>query len=316
MNLFSIKKITPPYRSYLSILDKHFGRLRRDAIASADISSRRKSDTLFILGSGASINTYAESKWHEISRHDTFGFNMWLYHELVPTYYMDECIKPAGAPFLKLAVELQRHRLHDYRNTLVILKDYRRLLEYPELLDDYPFAHLPHFFFPYSREIKGETPRQHMRQLQILSLQGAFRRKKSLWYWLTKRGSVYSIVVFGIIAGYRRIVLCGIDLNNPYYFYRAEKYRKGPLPQLPDPASDPDFARQFAHYYLMPDAPPPAGIDVLPSVHPSHRPQAGTLTMLEALRCLRDVVARPRKIEIYSALQSSALYPEFPSFFE
>src|SRR5207249_922467 len=35
----------------------------------------RKSDTVFIFGSGASLHSITEAEWREFERHDTIGFN-------------------------------------------------------------------------------------------------------------------------------------------------------------------------------------------------------------------------------------------------
>lgn len=46
----------------------------------AELRARRRSDTVFVFGSGASLNELSEDDWAEIARHDTFGFN-WFVHE-------------------------------------------------------------------------------------------------------------------------------------------------------------------------------------------------------------------------------------------
>ena len=50
----------------------------------------KQSDTLFILGSGASILELNKEQLTEIEENDSFGFNFWLLHKLVPTYYSAE----------------------------------------------------------------------------------------------------------------------------------------------------------------------------------------------------------------------------------
>jgi hypothetical protein len=44
------------------------------------LRARRRSDTVFVFGSGASLNEIGAGAWEEIARHDTFGFN-WFVHE-------------------------------------------------------------------------------------------------------------------------------------------------------------------------------------------------------------------------------------------
>ena len=45
-----------------------------------ELRGRRRSDTVFVFGSGASLNDVAEDEWRAIAAHDTFGFN-WFVHE-------------------------------------------------------------------------------------------------------------------------------------------------------------------------------------------------------------------------------------------
>jgi len=48
--------------------------------AEDELRTMRRSDTVFIFGSGASLNDLGSEEWDEIARHDTFGFN-WFVHE-------------------------------------------------------------------------------------------------------------------------------------------------------------------------------------------------------------------------------------------
>src|SRR5262245_58255707 len=47
---------------------------------SASASRLRKSDTVFIYGSGYSLNDISEAEWRHMTAHDTFGFNA-FYHQ-------------------------------------------------------------------------------------------------------------------------------------------------------------------------------------------------------------------------------------------
>ena len=72
---------------------QHFLRQRRcQSEISAkkwNLSSYKQSDTLFILGSGGSIATCSDKQWETIGKHDSIGFNFWLLHEFVPTYFTE-----------------------------------------------------------------------------------------------------------------------------------------------------------------------------------------------------------------------------------
>ena len=48
----------------------------------------KKSNTLFILGSGDSINDINNKQWEEIKQSDSLGINSWLVHKHMPTYML------------------------------------------------------------------------------------------------------------------------------------------------------------------------------------------------------------------------------------
>src|SRR5690554_5249502 len=57
-------------------------------IATRDnLITYKNSNILFILGSGPSINEITEDQWTHISACDSIGFNWFLVHSHVPTYY-------------------------------------------------------------------------------------------------------------------------------------------------------------------------------------------------------------------------------------
>lgn len=45
-----------------------------------ELRARRRSETVFVFGSGWSLNEIAADEWTDIARHDTFGFN-WFVHQ-------------------------------------------------------------------------------------------------------------------------------------------------------------------------------------------------------------------------------------------
>ena len=50
------------------------------ALTEEELRRTRKSDTVFIFGSGYSLNDIPPEQWREIERHDTLGFN-WFVHQ-------------------------------------------------------------------------------------------------------------------------------------------------------------------------------------------------------------------------------------------
>ena len=56
-------------------------------LSEAELRATRKSDTLFIFGSGYSINDISDAKWKHFEQHDTMGFNLFVHQERVRVDY-------------------------------------------------------------------------------------------------------------------------------------------------------------------------------------------------------------------------------------
>src|SRR5438105_10010101 len=82
-----------------------------------DLHAYKRSNTLFVLGSGASVNEISPERWKVIARHDSVGFNFWLVHPFVPTYYFLEVIRRADSPeAFDPFVTIANERAADYRD--------------------------------------------------------------------------------------------------------------------------------------------------------------------------------------------------------
>ena len=58
----------------------------------SNIFKNKNSDTLFILGSGESINSI--KIWDKIRSHDSIGFNYFIFNNFVPSFYILESTYP------------------------------------------------------------------------------------------------------------------------------------------------------------------------------------------------------------------------------
>src|SRR4051812_26800845 len=102
--------------------------VRNAGVATLDrvyLEAYKQSDTLFVLGSGSSINQISAERWSGIAAHDTLGFNFWLYHPFVPRFYFFENVGAAAAVFepLKQAIA---SRAADYADVPKIMMDFDR----------------------------------------------------------------------------------------------------------------------------------------------------------------------------------------------
>lgn len=250
---------------------------------------KRKSDTLFILGSGLSINEISTDEWAQIANHDSVGFNNWMLHSFVPTFFVTE----PGKDLNILSLEYRNFVLRDYGKTQVpiLIKDAERYryVEMLNILKAVPADLLAQMQLSWDWESQVQEGSFFRKQLKQLNRFGLL--DSPFCPSLRKRASVFNLVVLAMRAGYKEIVLCGVDLNAEGYFFDKNR-----------------FALQEQGYWL----PPQVSSE---GVHKTNDPEFGELTIDQALIALRDEVLNPREITIQVAFKSSALYPSFPSYF-
>jgi hypothetical protein len=175
-------------------------------VAPSDVD--RKSDRVYILGSGASVLEIDD--WNEIANHDSIGFNFWILHSFVPSVYFLEI--PRDLRNKEKFFSALRERRKDYEETQV-------LLPYIPCKND-------------RKCVKSIFLIKHINLPFILPLPSVFLYKKILniiylkmninsIFFCSGSSSVDKILNYCVAVGYKEIVLCGVDLNTTDYFYEA-----------------------------------------------------------------------------------------------
>lgn len=246
----------------------------------------KNSDTLFILGSGESIAGYTAGQFKEIKGHDSIGFNFWLLHSHIPTYYVVE-FQPKCERSRLLWENLER-RAKDYVEVPVLIKYSTTFWNERHLLP----KTLKRLFVASSMSIPGMIGRTFSRWLSILDSLKIFDCLLPDGLILYRQASLSWLLIFAMQLGYKKIVLCGVDLNTPRYFYEISK----------------DFCHE--RNLLI----PPAGFTT--DVHPTNSQSycIGGLPISDVLHIMDDVLLKKRGVEIFVGAKSSALYPGFPLY--
>jgi hypothetical protein len=273
------------------------------------VNQYKSSDTLFILGSGGSIQDLSPAAWETIRGCDSLAMNFWLYHPFVPTWF--SCEIPRDTREAEVMSKLLERRAADYAGTAVLLKDVTKLQErFPGWHEKVPLAHYPHLYCLPSLSVAGKNRSSLRRHLRLQRWLGLFKREDTLWGLPMKRATIFLALAFAAKAGYRNVILCGIDLNNSDYFYRAQEYRRQDLPQLPEP---PGKSEDLKKLYQA------SGVkmhhDPNPHIHNTMDPALNPLPIDEMLHALNEMVLKPAGIRCYVSLPSSALYPRMPVYF-
>ena len=260
---------------------------------------RRTSDTLFVLGSGETINDHPAEHWDRVAEHDSIGLNFWLLHQFVPSSYLFEWVgrEPSPEVAARLAVRQELVRLRapaiGARPVLFRVPAWRAVgsrqlcpVDVEEQLghEGMNLVVTSDLDFP---ELDADGFRRSialLRRLRGLSSSGSWK------YLASTRGSVLWAVLFGVRMGYRSIVLCGVDLTGVRYFFE-----------------DPDAPLR------LPDAPLPANTQP-GTIHKTADPARPGATMPELLAAVRDEVLDPIGVSLRIAHRDSALAASFDRY--
>jgi hypothetical protein len=184
-------------------------------ILDDSIKAHKTGDTLFILGSGPSINRLTEAQWRHIARHDSVGFNWWMLHEFVPTFYV---LQYTASPALSA---LMRHRSAAYRKVPMMVRgDFVaqgliRLDEDPrgEFLRDHDLYFMREYPISSRCSIPIESLLRHAELLGMLS-------HNQIGPFVPKWGCTLGLLIsWGYQMGYRKLVLCGMDMTSNEHFW-------------------------------------------------------------------------------------------------
>jgi hypothetical protein len=271
---------------------KEIQRLRREHVAlgieDLAVSRFKRSDTVFILGSGASVNDLNAADWSLVARHDSVGFNFWLIHDFVPRFFFLEM--PADPHEAQLMREILATKAAAYRDVPCIM-DYRVLRKYhpdadflggvPEPLRSNVYLRAWYYVPALSRNWAKRT----LRLWQHLYARGHVALTDALHY----RSSLCAVVLFSFMCGYKNLVLVGVDLNDSLYFWQT---RPKQYPHLP-----------------LPDRSQARACHV--TIDPQH---SSLLPIDEFLYLLDEVVLGPAGVQLYVAGTRSRLFPHFPQY--
>jgi hypothetical protein len=171
------------------------------------LRATRKSDTVFIFGSGASLNDISPAEWTSIAAHDTMGFNWFVRQRFVRCDYhlvremgSDDLDPASWRPVLEEYFDLARHNPH-YADTVFLVQT-------------------------------GFRATNGNRAIGL----GLLPAESAVFLWHSRRGrrepttrlsdglahvhaTLEDCVNFAFLMGWRAIVLTGIDLYDRRYFW-------------------------------------------------------------------------------------------------
>lgn len=187
----------------------------------SDLKDYKRSDVLFILGSGASICSLDATQWEQVRRFDSLGMNFWTIHPHVPNFYSFELpgIEALDRAFLCNL----KNRASDYQQTALISKvratcDMNVLHGISDVITSAELsATIPAYFTVHDKA-------QLICLLQNYEKISGHLRSKYPDVLFRKRASVVFATMLGYDLGFKDIVYCGIDGKaGSGYFYETSR---------------------------------------------------------------------------------------------
>jgi hypothetical protein len=249
------------------------------------LSPLKTSNTVFILGSGASINQIHGARWRTIARHDTIGFNFWPVHSFLPRIFV----------FENLCTSIQKDLYRAFYSTIELrAQDYRPVVKiatepHPQserqILHELPPLFRENLYVGYTAPVVARNNEELETGMRYLREGGVFTSGDSVEWLFKYGGSVVAMLNLAVRMNYRRIILCGIDLGKQEYFYQdRERYPK---------SADWEFCSRK-------------------EVHLTSRRLPCMVPAQEVIEAFDRVILKPAGIELFVENRNSTLFPRVP----
>jgi len=208
---------------------------KQSAIASLPLLSKERlrykleddseAETFYVLGSGSSIEDLTEANFDHIAGQTSVGINNWGLHPFVPNIYSLESVPWVGdgGDFVRAMKLLDRSDIVSRQPEILILrpKTFAEIKQISQLPSS-----LQHSVSFYGRIMPATRHNENLTGDVSEFFSNIAPRFSSIV--LDSGASVVRMVVLGILLGFPRIVLAGIDLNSSPYFWEANpKYLSG-----------------------------------------------------------------------------------------
>lgn len=204
-----------------------YGRSGAVAIGEDELRTRKRSDTIYIFGSGYSLNNLTAGDWSAIEKNDTMGFSYFVLQKYVRMDF--HLIRELG-----VTAHDNNERKDNWRD---IFGAYGKILRTNTRYKDAVFVVQGGWpAYVGNRFVGGGFLPPGARLFRYRNgKRGNYPPARSFAEGLTHGpATVTDCVNFASILGWRRIVLCGIDLYDRRYFWQAPDRDFFGIPGLTD----------------------------------------------------------------------------------
>jgi hypothetical protein len=182
-------------------------------LAEPDLRAAKKSETVFVFGSGYSLNELMPAEWTHFARHDTFGFNNFVYEKWIPIGFqlLRGGVETTDTLWRAYAAEftgILNANPHCANTIFLVQGEY--LADFCNRLIGYGYLRRGAGIFRYHTNREDGPP------------------TRSFAEGLRHEGGTLSDAVNAVsILGWKRIVLVGVDLYDSRYFWMGPHETQG-----------------------------------------------------------------------------------------
>lgn len=192
-----------------------------------ELKIRKKTDTIFILGTGPSINEVSEKGWEKISNYDSLGINFFCLHKFTPNYLSFEDSEILEKqPNIDLQFRILNEKALTRKDLLFLERDvsfFRLVGLNCNSMESFKF---PSRVLKFGRfRVSAATAKQFNARFQLIH---RLLTRFNISCLISVRSSVVSIAEICVRLGYKNIVFVGVDLNSVRYFYYEGFYPSTP----------------------------------------------------------------------------------------
>ena len=183
---------------------ERLARSRYRVLSESQLLASRKTDTVFVFGSGGSLNAITPAQWARIAQHDTFGFTAFIYQKWVRVGY-----------------HLIRGGVEGSLKWRAYAEDFCASLNANPNFDETILILQGEYFAMFANQILGyKMVRPHTRIFRYQTARGDGPPTRSFAEGIRHTtGTLCDSVNVAACMGWKRIVLAGVDLYDSSYYW-------------------------------------------------------------------------------------------------
>lgn len=178
-------------------------------LTESELKSKKKSNTLFILGSGYSINEVTIDEWNKINAYDSMGFNWFCKHKFEPSFFLirEQANLPSRHGELE-NVDIFINSINRYKNTVGIISDVSNHTRKAYRYKDDKRINIP------CAIVSDNKDKRCIKNVRKYLSRNPF--EIGLYHGDC---TMYNVLHFAKFMDYKQIVFVGVDLYNSQYFW-------------------------------------------------------------------------------------------------